>query len=97
MHKYKRAETVYDNFDVATFIIELLTVISGNRECEKKIVSNNVTYVNDFAIKMYLQRTWISNIANAVFADPPVSYCVTITNIIYILDDRKMFNFVKRK
>ena len=46
---------------------------------------------------MYLQHTWISNIANAVFADPPVSYCVTITNIIYILDDRKMFNFVKRK
>ena len=42
MHKYKRAETIYDDFDVATFIIELLTEISGNRDCEKKIVSNNV-------------------------------------------------------
>lgn len=37
MHKYKRAETIYDDFDVATFIIELLTEISGNRDCEKKI------------------------------------------------------------
>ena len=31
---------------------------------------------------MYLQYTWISNMNKAIFADPPVSCCVTKTDMI---------------
>ena len=38
-HKYKRAEVVYDYLDVVFCVIRLLTMISGNKECRKKLVS----------------------------------------------------------
>ena len=46
MHKYKRAEVVYDSVDVVFCIIKLmLTMISGNKDCRKKLVSANVAHV----------------------------------------------------
>ena len=45
MHKYKRAEVVYDNFDLVYYVIKLLTMISGNKDCRKKLVSANVVHV----------------------------------------------------
>ena len=45
MHKYKRAEMVYDNPDVTFCVINLLTMISGNRDCRKKLVSAYVAHV----------------------------------------------------
>lgn len=42
MHKYKRAEVVYDLLDLVIFIIEQLSKISGKTDCEIKMVSNNM-------------------------------------------------------
>ena len=39
MHKYKRAEVVYDNLDLVFCVIKLLTMISDNNDCRKKLVS----------------------------------------------------------
>ena len=45
MHKYMRAEMVYDNLDLVFCIIKLLTMISGNKDCRKKLVSAYVAHV----------------------------------------------------
>ena len=41
LHKYKRAEVVYDDLDLAIVIIKLLTDITGNNVCIRKLVSNS--------------------------------------------------------
>ena len=45
MHKYKKAEVVYDNLDLVFCVIKLLAMISGNTDCRKKLVSANVAHV----------------------------------------------------
>lgn len=42
MHKYRRAEPIYDDLDVVMVVVKLLTKISGNRNCKRKLVSSNV-------------------------------------------------------
>ena len=50
MHKYKRAEVDYDDHDLAVCIIELLTMISGNKDCREKLVSANITVMRKLMI-----------------------------------------------
>ena len=42
MHKYKRAEVVYDHLDLVFVIIELLSKTSGGREIKRKMVKNEM-------------------------------------------------------
>ena len=45
VHKYKRAEVVYDHLDIVFAIIELLSKTSGGRESKRKMVKKqNVEY-----------------------------------------------------
>ena len=83
MHKYKRAEVVYDNLDLVYCIIKLLTMISGNKDCKKKLVSANVAHVRTLIMfGMYIQSEWTHNITEGVFTDPPVSHCGTIMYMV---------------
>ena len=83
MHKYKRAEVVYDNLDVAFCVIKLLTMINGNRDCRKTLVSANVAHVRTpMMFGMYIQRAWTHNITKGVFTDPPVGHCGTIMYMV---------------
>ena len=50
MHKYKRAEVFHDDLDLAVCIIKLLTMISGNKDCRKKLVSTNIIVVRKLMI-----------------------------------------------
>ena len=42
MHKYKRAEVVYDHLDLVFVIIELLSKTSGSIEIKRKMVKNEM-------------------------------------------------------
>ena len=86
MHKYKRAEVVYDNLDLVYCVIKLLTMISGNKDCRKKLVSAkccSCETIND--VWLYIQSSWTHNITEAVFTDPPVSHCGTMYMVTFIL------------
>ena len=84
MHKYKRAEVVYDNLDLVFCIIKLLTIVSGNRDCKEKLVSTDVPHVRKLMMfVMYIQSAWTHNITKAFFTDPPVSHCDTIMYMVY--------------
>ena len=77
----KKAEVVYEHLNLLVFvIIELLSKISGNRDCERKLVNRQNCCIwlhRSDIISFYAQNAWTRNIADAVFTDPPVSHCVT--------------------